>query len=70
MYGPTTGSSGPDPITEFRQGDVVIPGQWYIMGIHEYDHSALIGHQMKKNEYPSLKKIYSNQLRVLRGLPK
>ena len=70
MYGPTTGSSGPDPITDFRQEDVVIPGQWYIMGNYEYDHSALIGHQMKKNEYSNLKKIYSNQLRVLRGLPK
>ena len=68
MYGPTTGSSGPDPITEFRQGDVVIPGQWYIMGNHEYDHSALIGHQMKKNEYSSLKKIYSDQLRILWSL--
>ena len=69
MYGPTTGSSGPDPVTEFRQGDVVIPGQWYVMGNYEFDHSALIGHQMRKDEYPSLKKIYSDQLKILWSLP-
>ena len=67
MLGPTTGSNGPDPITEFRKGDLVIPGQWYVMGNHEYDHSALIGHQMKKDEYFNLKKIYSDQLRILRS---
>ena len=69
MLGPTTGSSGPDPITEFRQGDLVIPGQWYVMGNYEFDHSALIGHQMRKDEYFSLKKIYSDQLRLLWSLP-
>ena len=69
MYGPTTGSSGPDPVTEFRQGDVVIPGQWYVMGNYEFDHSALIGHQMRKDEYSSLKKIYLNQLKILWSLP-
>ena len=69
MLGPTTGSSGPDPITEFRQGDLVIPGQWYIMGNYEFDHSALIGHQMRKDEYSSLKKIYLNQLKILWSLP-
>ena len=68
MFGPTTGSNGPDPITEFRQGDLVIPGQWYVMGNYEFDHSALIGHQMRKDEYSSLKKIYSDQLRLLWSL--
>ena len=69
MFGPTTGSSGADPITEFRQGDLVIPGQWYVMGNYEFDHSALIGHQMKKDEYFSLKKIYLDQLKILWSLP-
>ena len=69
MLGPTTGSSGPDPITEFRQGDLVIPGQWYVMGNYEFDHSALIGHQMRKDEYSSLKKIYLDQLKILWSLP-
>ena len=52
-----------------NEGDLVIPGQWYIMGNYEFDHSALIGHQMRKDEYSSLKKIYSEQLRILWSLP-
>ena len=26
MYGPTTGTNGPDPITDYRENDLLIPG--------------------------------------------
>lgn len=70
MYGPTTGANGPDPISLYREGEVLIPGQWYIMGEFEYDHSAFIGHQINKKEFKDLKNIYLNHMEILWNLPK
>ena len=44
MYGPTTGNNGPDPVLEFEETELLIPGQWYWMKIPEMDHYSIIGH--------------------------
>ena len=44
MYGPTTGYNGPDPILEYEETELLIPGQWYWMKIPEMDHYSIIGH--------------------------
>ena len=36
MYGPTTGTNGPDPIIEFDPEDLLITGQWYWKKINQY----------------------------------
>ena len=44
MIGPTTGYNGPDPILEFEEAELLIPGQWYWIKIYEMDHYSIIGH--------------------------
>ena len=44
MYGPTTGYNGPDPILEYEETELLIPGQWYWMKIPEMDHYSIICH--------------------------
>ena len=70
MYGPTTGTNGPDPITDYRENDLLIPGQWYVMGDYKSDHRKFVGHSINQVKFDSLKTIYSNHFSLLWTLPK
>ena len=70
MYGPTSGTNGPDPITDYREDNLLIPGQWYVMGEYKLDHRKFIGHSINQVKFDSLKTIYSNHFSLLWSLPK
>ena len=70
MLGPTTGINGPDPIGNYRENDILIPGQWYVMGEYKSDHRKFVGHSISKNEYNELIKTYIRHLSLLWTLPK
>ena len=70
MLGPTTGINGPDPIGNYRKNDILIPGQWYVMGEYKSDHRKFVGHSISKNEYNELIKTYISHLSLLWTLPK
>ena len=70
MYGPTTGTNGPDPIADYRENDLLIPGQWYVMGDYKSDHRKFVGHSINQVKFDSLKTIYSNHFSLLMTLPK
>ncbi len=69
MYGPTSGANGPDPITIYRKDELLIPGQWYVMGEYRSDHRKFVGHSLKQSEMDSLKIIYSDHMALLWTLP-
>ena len=69
MYGPTTGTNGPDPIATYRDGDLLIPGQWYVMGEYQSDHRKFIGHSLSVAEFNSIKTVYIDHLKLLQALP-
>ena len=70
MLGPTTGNNGSDPIGNYRQNDILIPGQWYVMGEYKSDHRKFVGHGLSKEEFDELIKIYLKHLSLLWTLPK
>ena len=70
MYGPSTGSNGADPIANYRTDELLISGQWYVMGEFQSDHRKFIGHSINKNEFDTLMKIYNRHLELLGNLPK
>ncbi|MEA1882220.1 MAG: lipase [Candidatus Marinimicrobia bacterium] len=70
MYGPTTGTNGPDPIAIYRENELLIPGQWYVMGEHKLDHRKFIGHSLKESELDSMKLLFSKHMALLWTLPK
>ena len=69
MYGPTTGSNGQDPITIYRKNELLITGQWYVMGEYQSDHKRFVGHNINQNEFDSLITIYKNHAELLWSLP-
>ena len=69
MYGPTSGANGPDPIAIYRADEMLIPGQWYVMGEYQSDHRKFVGHSLKQSELDSLKIVYSNHMALLWTLP-
>jgi len=69
MYGPTTGSNGQDPITIYRKDELLITGQWYVMGEYQSDHKRFVGHNINQNEFDSLITIYKNHAELLWSLP-
>ena len=69
MYGPTTGSNGQDPITIYREDELLITGQWYVMGEYQSDHKRFVGHNINQNEFDSLITIYNNHAELLWSLP-
>ena len=69
MYGPTTGSNGQDPITIYREDELLITGQWYVMGEYQSDHKRFVGHNINQNEFNSLITIYKNHAELLWSLP-
>ena len=70
MLGPTTGNNGSDPIGNYRQNDILIPGQWYVMGEYNSDHRKFIGHRISKKEFDELIKVYIKHVTLLSTLPK
>lgn len=60
MAGPTTGTNGPDPISTYHEGDLLIPGQWYFLGVFQADHSSFIGHKIDADK----KEIMFNRFAV------
>ena len=70
MLGPTTGNNGSDPIGNYRQNDILIPGQWYVMGEYNSDHRKFIGHKISKKEFDELIKVYIKHVTLLSTLPK
>ena len=69
MYGPTTGTNGPDPIAIYREEDLLIPGQWYVMGEYQSDHRKFIGHNLDNEEFDSIKSVFIDHLKLLQSLP-
>jgi len=50
MYGPSTGSNGSDPITEYDESELLIPGQWYYIKTPNMDHWSVIGHDFNSTD--------------------
>ena len=69
MLGPTTGNNGSDPIGNYRLNDILIPGQWYVMGEYKSDHRKFVGHSISKKEFDELMKVYLSHLLLLWTLP-
>ena len=69
MYGPTTGNNGPDPILEFEEAELLIPGQWYWMKIPEMDHYSIIGHLGNDGRIKRAEEYLIEHALRLKGLP-
>ena len=69
MYGPTTGYNGPDPILEFEEAELLIPGQWYWMKIPEMDHYSIIGHLGNHERIKRAEEYLIQHAIRLKGLP-
>jgi len=71
MYGPTTGTNGPDLISKYTSTELLIPGQWYtINDTIKIDHRRMIGHGTSKKDYKMLFRVYSEHLDLIKSLPK
>ena len=68
MSGPTTGLNGPDPVTQYREDELLIPGQWYKMKEFQSDHKRLIGHGASKKEKEALRALFLNHIKLLQSL--
>ena len=69
MYGPTTGMNGPDPIATYNENELLIPGQWYVIGEYRSDHRKFIGHGVTPSEQASIKELFSDHMSLLWTLP-
>ena len=68
MYGPSTGSNGPDPIVEYDENELLIPGQWYWIKVCPMDHWNIIGHLGSKERMEAARmvlKAHGNRLKTL-----
>ncbi len=68
MAGPTTGTNGADPIADYREGELLLPGQWYFMGTWKADHKQFIGHGVNKKEAESMLNLFKNHSALLWSL--
>ena len=69
MYRPSTGINGPDPLSEYEKGDLLIPGQWYWQKISKMDHWSIIGHLGNKNRVKIAEKVIIDHIALLKRLP-
>lgn len=69
MAGPTTGNNGPDPIANYREGELLISGQWYYMGVFQDDHNSFIGHRIDKKKKEIMFRRFSVHAARLWALP-
>lgn len=49
MRSPSTGLMGPDPVTDYKLNQDLIPGQWYFMGTIPVDHRKPVAHFLSDN---------------------
>jgi len=70
MYGPTTGINGPDPISNFKENEILIPGQWYVVDDIQMDHKRMVGHGTNKKDFNMLMERYMQHIKLLKSLPK
>ena len=70
MYGPTTGINGPDPISNFKENEILIPGQWYVVDDIQMDHKRMVGHGINKKDFNMLMEKYMQHIKLLKSLPK
>jgi len=68
-FGPTTGINGADPIVEYDENDLLIPGQWYSIGLFQMDHWNIIGHLGSKRTNALSRHIFISQANRLKTLP-
>lgn len=69
MAGPTTGINGADPIVNYDENDLLIPGQWYALGLIQMDHWNIMGHLGDDQSNGLAKHIISKQATRLKSLP-
>ena len=69
MYGPSTGSNGPDPVVEYDEYELLIPGQWYWIKVFPMDHWNIIGHLGSKERIEAAKKVIKTHGNRLKTLP-
>ena len=69
MYGPSTGSNGPDPIVEYEENDLLMPGQWYWIKVYDMDHWSMIGHFNSRIKSEIAKKHILDHAGRLKALP-
>ena len=69
MRGPTTGVNGADPIVEYEEDDLLIPGQWYAIGPFRMDHWNIIGHLGNERTDEISKHIFISHTYRLKTLP-
>ena len=69
MAGPTTGINGEDPIVNYDENDLLIPGQWYALGLIQMDHWNIMGHLGDDQSNGLAKHIISKQATRLKSLP-
>ena len=70
MYGPSTGANGPDPIAEYENTDLLIPGQWYWQKILEMDHWSIVGHLGDDDRISRAEKYLIDHVNRLKSLPR
>ena len=70
MYGPTTGINGPDPISYYKENELLIPGQWYVVDDIQMDHKRMVGHGTSKKDFNILMEKYMQHIKLLKSLPK
>lgn len=68
MTGPKTGINGSDPIIEYQDNVLFIPGQWYTFGPYFLDHWAVIGHTLEEDEWLQAEQLYLQHAKRLKSL--
>ncbi len=69
MYGPQVARNEPDPIVPYKEGEMLIPGQWYWIKILEMDHWSIIGHLGSSERKLKAEEILFKHLERLKELP-
>lgn len=69
MAGPTTGVNGPDPIVDYDENELLIPGQWYVIGPIMIDHWNVVGHLGSDTSNTLAKNLFIEHANRLKALP-
>ena len=69
MYGPSTGVNGSDPISNYNENELLIPGQWYVVDDIQMDHKRMVGHGTSKKDFNMLMEKYIKHIKLLKSLP-
>ncbi len=69
MYGPSTGVNGSDPISNYKESELLIPGQWYVVDDIQMDHKRMVGHGTSKKDFNMLMEKYIKHIKLLKSLP-